>query len=41
MFDANGDPPGHYDIMNYQKVDGKMEYVRVGSWNNGTLKLQR
>ena len=20
LFDANGDPPGHYDIMNFQRV---------------------
>ncbi|XP_054163269.1 metabotropic glutamate receptor 1-like [Oppia nitens] len=36
MFDANGDPPGRYDIMNYQRK-GKHEYdyVHVGSWNSG------
>ena len=42
LFDANGDPPGHYDIMNFQRVgNNSMEYVAVGSWNNGTLNLHR
>eukprot|EP00090_Calanus_glacialis_P014753 TRINITY_DN23618_c0_g1_i1.p1 TRINITY_DN23618_c0_g1~~TRINITY_DN23618_c0_g1_i1.p1 ORF type:complete len:691 (-),score=130.24 TRINITY_DN23618_c0_g1_i1:169-2037(-) len=40
LFDANGDPPGHYDIMNFQQVgNNSMEYVAVGTWNNGTLNL--
>ncbi|XP_048526534.1 metabotropic glutamate receptor 1 [Dendroctonus ponderosae] len=38
QFDENGDPPGRYDIMNYQKMpDGSFEYVQVGSWNNRSL----
>ena len=42
LFDANGDPPGHYDIMNFQQVgNNSMEYVAVGTWNNGTLNLHR
>ncbi|XP_023310174.1 metabotropic glutamate receptor 1 [Anoplophora glabripennis] len=37
-FDENGDPPGRYDIMNYQKLeDGSFDYVQVGSWNNRSL----
>lgn len=39
-FNQKGGPPGRYDILNYQKhKDGTYEYVRVGEWNNGTLKL--
>ena len=43
MFDENHDPPGHYDIMNYQLLDNNssMEYVTIGSWHDGTLKLNR
>lgn len=38
QFDENGDPPGRYDIMNYQKMpSGGFEYVQVGSWNNRSL----
>lgn len=37
-FDENGDPPGRYEILNYQKIDNeKFEYVHVGDWNNKTL----
>lgn len=37
-FDETGDPPGRYDIMNYQKLeDGSFDYVQVGSWNNRSL----
>jgi len=33
-FDAHGDPPGRYDIMNLQQHErtGEYEYVHVGSW---------
>ncbi|XP_044259087.1 metabotropic glutamate receptor 5-like [Tribolium madens] len=37
-FDENGDPPGRYDIMNYQKLeDGSFDYVQVGNWHNRSL----
>lgn len=37
-FDENGDPPGRYDIMNYQKLDdGTFDYVQIGNWNNHSL----
>ncbi|XP_017768785.1 PREDICTED: metabotropic glutamate receptor 5-like, partial [Nicrophorus vespilloides] len=38
-FDENGDPPGRYDIMNYQltKNKGGYDYVKVGEWNNRSL----
>ncbi|KAF2889030.1 hypothetical protein ILUMI_17143, partial [Ignelater luminosus] len=37
-FDENGDPPGRYDILNYQqKEDGTYDYVTVGIWNNRTI----
>ncbi|XP_076047779.1 metabotropic glutamate receptor 1-like isoform X5 [Oratosquilla oratoria] len=39
-FDARGDPPGRYDIMNYQRLqNGSYEYVHVGTWDNGSLTL--
>ena len=43
MFDENHDPPGHYDIMNFQRMGNNvsMEYVNIGIWHNGTLKLKR
>merc|ERR1719195_2515626 len=42
MFDDNGDPPGHYDVMNFQLQDNSsMDYVKIGSWHNGTLSLHR
>ena len=42
MFDDNGDPPGNYDIMNFQILENSsMEYVNIGSWHNGTLSLHR
>lgn len=32
-FDKHGDPPGRYDIMNYQELKkGEFEYVQVGEW---------
>ncbi|KAL1491781.1 hypothetical protein ABEB36_012327 [Hypothenemus hampei] len=38
QFDENGDPPGRYDIMNFQKLsDGTFGYVEVGRWNNRSL----
>ncbi|KAK4297501.1 hypothetical protein Pmani_030084, partial [Petrolisthes manimaculis] len=40
-FDSKGDPPGRYDIMNYQRLEnGSFDYVRVGQWDNGTLLVQ-
>lgn len=39
-FDEKGDPPGRYDIMNFQKLpDGSFDYVQVGNWNNKSLLL--
>lgn len=30
-----------YDIMNFQKLpSGKYDYVKVGSWDNGTLTVE-
>nr|XP_027216530.1 uncharacterized protein LOC113809201 isoform X1 [Penaeus vannamei] len=37
-FDSHGDPPGRYNIMNYQRLEnGSFDYVRVGIWDNGSL----
>ncbi|XP_056297661.1 metabotropic glutamate receptor 5b [Pseudoliparis swirei] len=40
LFDANGDSPGRYEIMNFKKM-GKdyYDYVVVGSWDNHGLKI--
>ncbi|XP_044738786.1 metabotropic glutamate receptor 5-like [Chrysoperla carnea] len=41
-FDSRGDPPGRYDIMNFQLLeDGNYDYIQVGDWNNGTLGFTR
>ncbi|XP_078679235.1 metabotropic glutamate receptor 6-like isoform X3 [Branchiostoma floridae x Branchiostoma belcheri] len=37
-FDDNGDAPGRYDIVQYQKLNGSYDYVTIGDWN-GTLRL--
>ncbi|CAH1265496.1 GRM8 [Branchiostoma lanceolatum] len=37
-FDDNGDAPGRYDIVQFQKLNGSFDYVPVGDWN-GTLRL--
>ena len=29
LFDANGDPPGHYDIMNFQRVGSLLIFVTI------------
>lgn len=40
QFDSNGNPPGWYDIMNYQLLpNGMYNYVQIGSWENGTLTI--
>ncbi|XP_064473197.1 metabotropic glutamate receptor 5-like [Ornithodoros turicata] len=39
FFRDNGDPPGRYDLMNYQKIGEGYDYVQVGSWNNGDLSM--
>uniref|UniRef100_A0A8C2Z180 Metabotropic glutamate receptor 5 n=1 Tax=Cyclopterus lumpus TaxID=8103 RepID=A0A8C2Z180_CYCLU len=40
LFDANGDSPGRYEIMNFKKM-GKdyYDYIVVGSWDNRGLKI--
>ncbi|XP_009701291.1 PREDICTED: metabotropic glutamate receptor 5-like, partial [Cariama cristata] len=40
LFDENGDSPGRYEIMNFKKM-GKdyFDYINVGSWDNGELKM--
>jgi hypothetical protein len=40
QFDSNGNPPGWYDIMNYQRHNKQQYgYVQIGSWRNGTLDM--
>lgn len=41
FFHENGDPPGRYDLMNYQKLPGTQhfDYVQVGSWINGEMRM--
>ncbi|XP_068081159.1 metabotropic glutamate receptor 1-like [Anabrus simplex] len=40
-FDRRGDPPGRYNIMNYQILpNGSYDYIHVGDWNNGTLVMR-
>ncbi len=40
QFDSNGNPPGWYDIMNYQRQPNQQYgYVQIGSWRNGTLDM--
>ncbi|XP_077977651.1 metabotropic glutamate receptor 1-like [Glandiceps talaboti] len=37
-FDENGDPPGRYDIFNFQQLGpDQYEYVPVGEWADGNL----
>lgn len=37
-FDSKGDPPGRYDILNYQLLsNGSYAYVQIGDWNDGKL----
>ncbi|XP_045107628.1 metabotropic glutamate receptor 5-like isoform X2 [Portunus trituberculatus] len=39
-FDDRGDPPGRYNIMNYQRGDNNTYiYKPVGSWDNGNFNL--
>ncbi|XP_072120456.1 metabotropic glutamate receptor 5b [Mobula birostris] len=39
-FDENGDSPGRYEIMNFKKLrKGTFDYINVGSWDNGELKM--
>lgn len=39
-FDENGDPPGRYDVLNYQRLEnGLFDYVTVGNWHNKSLEL--
>ncbi|KAL8613951.1 hypothetical protein ACOMHN_023187 [Nucella lapillus] len=43
-FDEDGDPPGRYEILNYQPVihaDGNVtyEYVTIGQWMTGNLAM--
>lgn len=42
FFDENGDPPGSYDLMNYQHTFNErgeevFDYVQVGRWKHGQL----
>ncbi|KAK8775608.1 hypothetical protein V5799_031046 [Amblyomma americanum] len=39
FFHENGDPPGRYDLMNYQELGDHYDYVQVGSWVNGELTM--
>ncbi|CAG0892546.1 unnamed protein product [Darwinula stevensoni] len=39
-FDAKGDPPGRYDIMNYRYLENRThDYVQIGTWDDGNLTL--
>lgn len=39
-FNRSGDPPGRYDIMNFQKsADNKYDYFHVGSWDSNANQL--
>lgn len=41
-FDHRGDPPGRYDIMNFQiRSDQSFDYVKIADWNNGTFDFIR
>ncbi|RWS01055.1 metabotropic glutamate receptor 1-like protein 2, partial [Dinothrombium tinctorium] len=42
-FDQNGDPPGRYDIMNFQRDENnEYNYVHIGSWDSsGNLTVFR
>ncbi|ELT88339.1 hypothetical protein CAPTEDRAFT_89748 [Capitella teleta] len=46
MFNRNGDPPGRYEIMNFQRLltdNGTYyyDYVHVGDWDSGNLTMNR
>lgn len=34
-FNNKGDAYGSYDIFQYQKINGRHDYVRVGNWSEG------
>ncbi|XP_023245698.1 metabotropic glutamate receptor 1-like [Copidosoma floridanum] len=37
-FDSKGDPPGRYEVLNYQRLpNGTYAYVQIGEWSHGTL----
>ncbi|CAL8361637.1 unnamed protein product [Merluccius merluccius] len=40
LFDANGDSPGRYEIMNFKKM-GKdyYDYINIGTWDNRGLRI--
>ncbi|XP_058471293.1 metabotropic glutamate receptor 1b isoform X1 [Solea solea] len=39
-FDENGDSPGRYEIMNFQRMQpGVYDYINTGSWHKGILSL--
>ena len=39
MFDDNGDPPGHYDVMNFQVMMIMMVTVMMMMINDDDLKV--
>ncbi|XP_053701745.1 metabotropic glutamate receptor 1b isoform X2 [Synchiropus splendidus] len=39
-FDENGDSPGRYEIMNFQRLQsGGFDYINIGSWHEGVLSI--
>lgn len=42
FFDANGDPPASYDIINWQLIDGQVQHVTLGHFasdDHGNYRL--
>uniref|UniRef100_A0A8C5G599 Metabotropic glutamate receptor 5 n=1 Tax=Gouania willdenowi TaxID=441366 RepID=A0A8C5G599_GOUWI len=40
-FDENGDSPGRYEIMNFQRMEPSRvyDYINIGSWHEGLLTI--